>query len=300
LQREKKGQPVMSILENDYIKITTKSEGAELTSIYLKEDQINYLWNANPDFWARHAPVLFPIVGKLVNNQYKINKVNYELSQHGFARDMNFTLLELHNDEVIYELNSNEETMSKFPFRFSLNIKYKIEGQAVYTTYEVINKDTVSMPFSIGAHPAFNIPLLANESFEDYYLEFEDEERLETIKLEGAYRNGKRVLLSESTKVLNLSRELFKDDALIFEKLKNNSISIRSTNHKKYIKVKFEGFPYVGIWTTQTAPFICIEPWFGIADEHGDVKEMKDRLGVITLEPNQSFKCTFSITVGVE
>lgn len=290
----------MSILENDYIKITTKSEGAELTSIYLKEDNINYLWNANPDFWGRHAPVLFPIVGKLVENQYKINNKTYELSQHGFARDMNFKLLELNNDEIVYELNSNEKTISKYPFNFSLSIKYKIEGQSVYITYKVINKDSVSMPFSIGAHPAFNIPLLADESFEDYYLEFKEEERLETIKLEGAYRNGKRVPLSESTKVLNLTRELFKDDALIFEKLSNNSISIRSNNHNKYVTVKFEGFPYVGIWTTQTAPFICIEPWFGIADEHGEVKEMKDRLGVITLEPNKSFKCTFSISVGID
>ncbi|WP_088043032.1 aldose 1-epimerase family protein [Bacillus sp. EAC] len=288
----------MSILENELIKITTKSEGAELTSIFSKNNKIEYLWNANPSFWGRHAPVLFPIVGKLFENQYKINNETYELSQHGFARDFNFNLVDEKKDEITYELLSNEQTSEKFPFIFSLRINYKIKNETIYITYEVTNKDTVTMPFSIGAHPAFNVPIMEGESFEDYFLQFDDQEIIETIKLEGAYRNGKRELIAENTNVLPLTRKLFKDDALILEKLNKNAISIRSKNHPNYVKVEFVGFPYVGIWTTQTAPFVCIEPWYGIADEMGFVKEMKDRLGVQSLDPNEIFKCTFSISVG--
>jgi len=290
----------MSILENEFIKITSKPEGAELTSIESKKDGIQFLWNANPSFWGRHAPVLFPIVGKLINNQYKINEKTYELTQHGFARDMVFNVIKEEQDEITYELISNSESLSKYPFKFSLKIKYRIEGSSIYVTYEVTNTDVVSMPFSIGAHPAFNVPLLEDESFEDYYIEFEENETIETIKLEGSYRNGKRELIADNTNVLPLTRELFKDDALILEKLKKNTISIHSKHHSSYVKVDFEGFPYVGIWTTKTAPFVCIEPWYGIADESGPVKEMKNRLGVNSIEPNESFTCTYSITIGMK
>lgn len=290
----------MSILENESIKITTKPEGAELTSIVTKADGIHYLWNADPSFWGRHAPVLFPTVGKLINNQYKVNNKTFELTQHGFARDMVFKKIEERKDEIIYELISNNETLSKYPFQFSLKIKYRIVDSSIYVTYEVINQDKVSMPFSIGAHPAFNVPLVENESFEDYYIQFHDMETIEAIKLQGSYRNGKRELIAENTNVLPLTRDLFKDDALILENLKTKSISIHSKNHQKYVKVDFEGFPYVGIWTTSNAPFVCIEPWYGIADEIGPVKEMKDRLGVNILEPNKSFKCTYCISVGSE
>jgi len=288
----------MSILENEFIKITSKPEGAELTSILSKTDGIQFLWNANPSFWGRHAPVLFPIVGKLIDNQYKVNDKTYELTQHGFARDMVFNVIKENQNEIIYELISNSETLLKYPYKFSLKIKYRIEGTSIYVTYEVTNKNDVSMPFSIGAHPAFNVPLLENESFEDYYIQFEVKETIETIKLEGSYRNGKRELIADKTRVLPLTRQLFKDDALILEKLNKNSISIHSKNHSSYVKVDFEGFPYVGIWTTETAPFVCIEPWYGIADESGSVKEMKNRLGVNILEPNESFNCTYSITIG--
>jgi len=290
----------MSILENEFIKITSKPEGAELTSIESKKDGIQFLWNANPSFWGRHAPVLFPIVGKLINNQYKINDKTYELTQHGFARDMVFNVIKEEQDEITYELISNSESLSKYPFKFSLKIKYRIEGSSIYVTYEVTNTDVVSMPFSIGAHPAFNVPLLEDESFEDYYIQFEENETIETIKLEGSYRNGKRELIADNTNVLPLTRELFKDDALILEKLNKNTISIHSKNHSSYVKVDFEGFPYVGIWTTKTAPFVCIEPWYGIADESGPVKEMKNRLGVNNVEPNESFTCTYSITIGMK
>ncbi|WP_192603178.1 aldose 1-epimerase family protein [Bacillus sp. OAE603] len=291
---------MMSVLENELIKITSKPEGAELTSIESKKDEIQFLWNANPSFWGRHAPVLFPNVGKLINNQYKINGKTYELTQHGFARDMVFNVIKEEQDEITYELISNSESLLKYPFKFSLKIRYRIEGSSIYVTYEVTNNDVVSMPFSIGAHPAFNVPLLENESFEDYYIQFEENEKIETIKLEGSYRNGKRELIADKTNVLPLTRELFKDDALILEKLNKNSISIHSKNHSSYVKVDFEGFPYVGIWTTKTAPFVCIEPWYGIADEAGPVKEMKNRLGVNSIEPNESFTCTYSITIGMK
>ncbi|UPM55089.1 aldose 1-epimerase family protein [Gottfriedia acidiceleris] len=287
----------MSYIENEFIKITTKSKGAELTGIYTKKDNLNYLWNADPAYWGRHAPVLFPNVGKLIDNKYKVDNKVYELSQHGFARDMDFQLTEMKEDYINYELMSSEQTLLKYPFEFSLNINYKIRNNTVFIKYVVTNKDQKSMPFSIGAHPAFNIPLKEDETFKDYYLQFEEEERLETIKLEGSYRNGKRELIGQNIKNLPLTRELFKDDALIFEKLKKNELTIRSKNHSNKIKVHFEGFPYVGIWTTQKAPFLCIEPWYGIADEIGPIKEMKNRLGIQMLNPSETFTCTYSITV---
>lgn len=290
----------MTILENGNLIINTKAEGAELTSIVTKSNNLNYLWNGDPAFWGRHSPVLFPIVGRLIENKYLVNNKEYELSQHGFARDMHFELVHKTNNELTYELKSNEETLSKFPFQFTLATKYKIEDQTVYITYEVINNDKVTMPFSIGAHPAFNVPLIDQEEFEDYFLQFETEEKIEAIKLEGPYRNGKKVLIASNLKELPLTRELFIDDAIILENLNKNVISIRSKKNNHYVKVTFEGFPYVGIWTTNSAPFVCIEPWYGLADEIGPIKEMKDRLGVLSIEPGEAFTCTYSITVGNE
>ncbi len=155
------------------------------------------------------------------------------------------------------------------------------------------------MFFSIGAHPGFNFPLLDGESFTDYHLSFNGLERLETSVLEGPYLSNKKQLIAENTTELPLTYDLFKNDALIFEHMNTNEISIRSHKHNKFVKVEFDGFPFVGVWTPgNNAPFLCIEPWYGIADEVNPAKDFKDKKGIQSLQANETFTCRYSITIG--
>ncbi|EQC2109125.1 aldose 1-epimerase family protein [Listeria monocytogenes] len=287
-------------LENEVLLVEMKTAGAELTRIFHKDTGLEYLWNADSKFWGRHSPVLFPTVGRLVEDTYLVDGKPYHLGQHGFARDRDFQVIEQTEKSVRFELDADEDSLAVYPYKFKLSIIYTIEKNTVAVSYEVENTDNKRIYFSIGAHPAFNLPLTDETTFEDYYLDFGTEENLETLCLEGPYRSGEiKKVVDKPAQYLPLSYDLFKNDALIFEALKQKEMTIKSDKTPHFVKVSFPEFPFVGVWTAKPGtPFLCIEPWYGIADGAGESVELRDKAGIEHLEPEAVFASEYEITVG--
>ncbi|ECH7282557.1 aldose 1-epimerase family protein [Listeria monocytogenes] len=287
-------------LENEVLLVEMKTAGAELTRIFHKDTGLEYLWNADSKFWGRHSPVLFPTVGRLVDDTYLVDGKQYHLGQHGFARDRDFQVIEQTKNTVRFELDADEDSLAIYPYKFKLSIIYTIEKNTVAVSYEVENTDNKRIYFSIGAHPAFHLPLTDGTTFEDYYLDFGTEENLETLCLEGPYRSGEiKKIIDEPARYLPLSYDLFKNDALIFEALKQKEMTIKSDKTPHFVKVSFPEFPFVGVWTAKPGtPFLCIEPWYGIADGAGESVELRDKAGIEHLEPEAVFASEYEITVG--
>jgi len=285
----------MNRLENDFLIIETSKSGAELTRIFSKKQNKEILWNGDSKYWGRHSPILFPIVGRLKDNETIIDNKVYNMSQHGFARDMDFDLVHTTNNSITYKLTSNEDTKKYYPYSFELIITYKLINNKVTIDLKVNNTNSCDMYFSIGAHPAFNI----NSNLEDYYLEFNTRDNIENIALNGPY-NDKYTKI-ENLDTLNLSNEIFKNDAIIYTNI--DGINIKSKKEDYFINVEFKDFPLVGIWspyykeTNSVAPFICIEPWYGLCDNINSDKIFKNKKFINVLKSNESFNTSYSISV---
>lgn len=289
-------------LKNDFLTITAHKHGGELHSIKSNKDNTEFLWNGNPEYWKYHAPVLFPIVGKVKDGKYKVDGETYELPQHGLARVREFEMINQTKNSISFELKYSDDTLKVYPYKFSLIITYILEDKTVKTCYEVKNLDDKVINFSIGAHPAYMCPIMNNENLDDYYFEFNEKEVASLMPLNtatGLFTHDRKEYLNNENKI-SISKELFKDDALVFEssKLNSNTISVKSKNHSKYIEFDFTGFPYLGLWAPATgAPFLCIEPWFGHADYEDFNDEFKNKEGVLSLNIGESFKSTYAVTI---
>ena len=278
-------------LSNNIISAQIKTLGAELCSL---KDNTNrdYIWEGNPAFWGKHSPVLFPIIGTLKNNTFYHNDKEYNLSRHGFAREMEFQLVEKTESSATFSLQYNSETLKNYPFKFELQIQYILNGTTLELTYRVINKDNTNIPFSIGAHPAFALPA----NFEDYTLSFEEIEPLEYNLLENDLVSKQTEKIKINSNTVPLTYELFERDALIFKTLKSNSLTIVEKENP-ILKVQFEDFPNLGIWTKVGAPFICIEPWFGYSDTTENTGNLFEKEGIIVLKTDTTFQAKFSIEI---
>ncbi|RED26738.1 galactose mutarotase-like enzyme [Flavobacterium cutihirudinis] len=281
---------MITTISNSTLKASINHAGAELIS--LKDNQKEYIWEGNPEFWGKHSPVLFPIVGTLKNNTYKVHEKEYQLTRHGFARDMEFQLIEKTGNSAVFSLESNEETLKKYPFEFELQLVYTIENTSLNIEYIVINRSEKKMPFSIGAHPAIALP----ENFENYAFKFEKHESLKYNLLENDLISNKTETLKTVNNVIPLSYKLFENDALVFKTLESTSLTILE-NSKPYVQVDFEDFPSLGIWTKDQAPFVCIEPWFGYSDTAENSGDLFKKEGILILDIDQSFHSKFSIKI---
>lgn len=284
-------------LENEHLKISLSNHGGELHSIRGKKDNTEFLWSGNEAYWKYHAPILFPIVGKVFNGKYSVDGKTYELPQHGLARVRDFEMIEQTNNSISFKLNYSEDTLKVYPFKFSLIIKYTLNDINLSIDYIVKNLDDKEMYFSIGAHPAFMCPI-ENDNFDDYYFEFSKKENANIMPLVGAgYFSKEEKPFLENENIIPLSFDLFKNDALVFKNLKSDKISLKSKNHNKYLEFDFGQFPYLGLWTKDTgAPFVCIEPWFGHADFDGFTGEFKDKAAIESLLPKKEFTCNYNIS----
>ena len=277
-------------ISNSILKASIKNAGAELFS--LKSQDKEFIWEGNPVFWGKHSPVLFPIVGTLKNNTYTVFGQEYQLPRHGFARDMEFLLINKTENSATFSLSSNPETLKKYPFEFELQLIYTLQVRTLDIEYKVINKNGTKMPFSIGAHPAIALP----QNFENYSLKFEKEEVLQFSLLENDLVSNKTQILETKGNSVALNYKLFENDALVFKTLESNSLTILE-NSKPYLKVDFEDFPSLGIWTKEQAPFICIEPWFGYSDTPGNAGDLFEKEGILILDANQTFTSKFSLEI---
>ncbi|MCT7473133.1 aldose 1-epimerase family protein [Aliarcobacter cryaerophilus] len=278
-------------IKNSFIKAKIKLFGAELNSLQKIDEDLEYIWQGNPKYWARHSPVLFPIVGRLKDDSYFYKNKKYNLSQHGFARDKEFELLKKEHDFIEFSLKNDEETLKNYPFLFELNISYKLEKTKLIVSYKVKNRSEDRLYFSIGAHPAFNI---ASGDF----LEFENITSSKRYFLDDKgliYKNEKLDFVENK---LILDEEIFKNDALVFNDKNINSINLKDKNNNKILNIEFKDFPYLGIWSKPNlARFVCIEPWFGVADEENSNQNIEDKRGIQVLQKDDIFSCLYSIEV---
>lgn len=283
-------------LQNKVLSIKVNSYGAELCSVISNESQIEYIWQANEKVWARHAPNLFPIVGKLKNGKYTYQSKEYELPQHGFARDNEFICIEERSDFILFEFTANESTLEKFPFHFSLQIGYQLTDNKIEVSYSVFNPDSKDLYFSIGAHPAFNCPLQQNESFNDYELYFPNNKSIVINALnDGLITEQTQQVVLENNR-LNVSKELFNNDALVCMNAQIDEVKLVSKKSKHGVSLISKDWPYYGIWSKKgTGQFVCLEPWYGIADnEHAD-GNFESKIGIIKVESERYFNCSFDI-----
>lgn len=284
-------------LVSDQLRVLINYFGAELNSIK-NNVGTEYLWQTDPHVWPRHAPVLFPVVGKLKDNSFTFQGNNYSLGQHGFARDLEFQLIREDVSSCVFELSSTAETKKKFPFDFIFRICYSLKAATLITRYEVVNPSSELLYFSVGAHPGFRCPLLPGEKFEDYYLEFEHNNFQLTELSDGLRMKTRKALRAENNRMF-LTTDLFDKDALVFEDQQINRISLRSSISESKLTLDCSGWPYFGIWTKKNCrDFICLEPWYGIADPLDGAQNLESKDGIIRLEKGKEFKCEFSTTFG--
>jgi len=279
----------MITLENDYIKVSLAAKGAELQGLFSKETKLEYLWNANPKYWAKHSPVLFPIVGSLKNNSFIYQGKHYESPRHGFARDNVFNFEKISESEGIFTLTQNADTLRTYPFYFELKLKYQLIDRKLKLTYEVKNTGTSELLFSIGAHPAFAVPNTPDTVYEDYYLSFNADEQLTYWKLEDGLVANETKNIALNAHKLKLTHELFYNDALVFKNLQSNSISLLNTKNDNGLHFNFEEFPFFGIWAAPDAPFVCLEPWCGVADGVNHNQELSGKEGIIKLGAGETW-----------
>jgi galactose mutarotase-like enzyme len=285
-------------LQNEQYQIAVKAQGAELSSLRSLADNLEYIWQADPAIWPRHAPVLFPIVGKVPEGKYHYQGQTYALPQHGFARDEKFDLVHQTADTLTFALSSSDKTLAIYPFPFRLEITYILRGNSLETGYRVINTGAGDLYFSIGAHPAFNCPLLPDEKFGDYYLEFEKPETLSRYLLDQGLQNGQTRPVLEGNRQMPLHYGLFEQDAIVLKDLASQKISLRTPKHAHGLDFEFRDYPFFGIWTKEAgAPFICLEPWHGIADSVNSSGDLTEKEGIILLPPAKDFTCDYIIVV---
>jgi len=289
---------MISKLENEEIMIEVDSLGAEMKKLILKRDNKDYLWHGDSKYWGRTAPVLFPIVGRLKDDSYIYNNQEYKMTQHGFARDNEFELVDKTDNYLTYALEANSETLKKYPFKFRLEIKYTLNENLINVGYKVFNQDQKKIYFSIGAHPAFYWPLNEDEKKENYYLEFEKKEKTTKYLLEAGILNNQTEPILDNQKILELTPDIFEDDALVFKNLKSEQITLKSSKSERKIRIKFKKFPYLGIWSQSAeAPFICIEPWHGIADSVDSSGKIIEKEGIKDLKAGDHFESKYTITI---
>lgn len=285
------------VLENNIISIKINEVGAELASLFRKDNKTEYLWHGDSKYWNRHAPTLFPIIGKLINDKTVIKGKECKIGQHGIARDLIHTLIEQSHRHALYQLKSNEKTLENYPYEFLLTTEFIIIDNSVQITYTVKNPSNETIYFSLGFHPAFNWPLTTGDNKENYYIEFETKETANRILFENGFITGESKPWLKEEKKLDLCDDLFKDDVLIFKNLNSQKAWLKSKAHNKSLQVEFKDFPYLGIWTKPGNPFVCIEPWFGIADNINSPRPFVDKEGIQKLTANKNFECTITYSV---
>ncbi len=291
------------LLKNKTLTLEINVLGAELTAITDHNTKTEYLWNGDPAYWKRHSPVLFPVVGSLKNQSYTYKEQVYTMPQHGFARDMEFQLIRKTDSEVRLRLEATRDTKKVYPFDFALEIGYRLTGRKITVMWKVINKDTASMYFNIGAHPAFMCPLKKGQSQSDYYISFDNRKPIHYLLIN---ENGLAVkkpkeeqpILNTENGLLPITSHLFDRDALIIENNQSHCVSLLNSEKKPYITVRFDA-PLFGLWSPagKNAPFICIEPWYGRCDSSDFNGSIEEKEWGNHIEAGKEFKASYTIDI---
>lgn len=283
-------------LKNEYLTIEFKNLGGELASIK-DRDGVEYLWQGDSKYWSGQAPVLFPICGSLREDQtiYGKNGSNQIfgcMPRHGLVRKKNFVGEVVSENTIVFQILSDETMFQAFPYKFELSVFYQLVEKTLTITYEVKNLEkSYDLPFTIGAHPAFNCPLFPNEKYEDYSILFSDEESCTSAKVfpeTGLVDLENRQPFLKNENKLNLDYELFKDDTVLLDRLKSKSITLTSKNHSKEIKINLLDFPILVLWSTANkSPFIALEPWLGVSTSKNESDYFEEKYNTQFASPFQ-------------
>lgn len=286
-------------LQNQQLRVSIEDQGAQLTSLVNRQTDTEHLWQADPAVWPWHAPTLFPVVGGQANDQIVVDGQPYSMKRHGFARMAVFTCTAVDDHSASFELRSSEATKAVYPYDFVFSIGYDLNGPELRITYRVDNQGTDPMFMSVGAHPAFNVPFQPGEAYTDYFIEFDSDDTLETSLL-GAdgLLTGETNRIELNNRQLNLTPHLFDNDALVLLTLSSRQVTLRNRRNSQSIQVDFADFPYLGLWAKPGAPFVCIEPWLGVADTSSKPVSFDSKQGIQRIGPQDRLTASYSITVG--
>lgn len=289
----------MHQLQNEFLSIGVKPIGAELCSIIDRETQKEYIWQANPEIWANHAPILFPIIGELKNGSYSFDGKEYSLPRHGFVRHNDKIILkEKTNESLIFFREYSEETLKVYPFKFQLEIQFTLFKKQLEISHRVTNVDDKSIYFSLGGHPAFNVPLNEEEVYEDHFLQFDKKLDLKTHVLnEEGLITARTTPVTENDDKIHLHKDLFNKDALVFKDIQSKKVVLKSKRSGPVLTVEYDDFKNLGLWAKPAAPYVCIEPWLGIADSEDATGNIKTKEGIIEIMPSEKFEASYTITI---
>ena len=284
-------------LQNGYIQATIEAKGAELKSLKRIGDDHEYMWRADPAYWAKTSPILFPIVGALKENTYQYEGRIYELPRHGFARDHVFDATRLADNRAEFILKDTIETRQRYPFAFQLTLRYELVENTLYCTYVVHNPHhSERLLFSVGGHPAFAVGGTGDAGYEDYFLEFPDDDELHCHLLERNLIADEVELIPLDRHRLPLRHSLFYRDALVLKSLGSHTITLKNHINGRGVRFSRDGFPYVGIWAAKDADFVCLEPWCGIADSAAHNQRFEEKEGIQRLAAGESWQRTWEVT----
>lgn len=286
-------------LENSRLRLTVDSLGAQMMSLQTLDGR-EYLWQGDPRYWCDRAPVLFPFVGRLTGNSYRYGGQVYSMGIHGFAAHQDFSRLCPEPNRLVLQLTDNRETREQYPFAFSLNIIYELIDNRVQVTYQVENTGTGVLPFGIGGHPGFRVPLEEGEQFNDYILEFTGGCQPDRVGF------TPQVFLSgqdqpyplKEGKYLPLRHDLFDEDAVILKNM-SREVTLRSPVSPHGVQVSYPDMPYLGLWhmPNTDAPYLCIEPWSSLPARQDVVEDFACKSDLIQLGPGRTYVNTWSITI---
>lgn len=278
-------------IENEELKVGVKSMGCELTSIYAKKEEKEYLWQGDTSVWYGQSPILFPIVGRLIDDRYTLDGVEYEMPKHGFARKTEWNLLEQDEDSMSFILSESEATLKIYPYHFDLIVSFRLDGRKLEVTHTVVNKNKKTMYFSLGAHPGFNCAMGDT-------LVFDENETLATekIDLEKSLRLPETFPVLDNEKTITITEHIFDEDALILHGIKSQHITL---NRAGVPAVKFDmgNSPYLGIWAKPAAPYVCIEPWFGVNDSQEKKADFSQKDAINALPAQEIFTCGWTAEI---
>lgn len=271
-------------IENDYLKIGVKELGCELTSVILKENSAEYLWQGDPAYWAGQSPILFPIVGRLIDDRYSLDGKTYEMPKHGFARKMLWEYMGADGSSMSFRLTETEETLKMYPYEFDLTVTFTLDNNSLKVTHSIKNKNSKVMYASLGAHPAFNCNIGDR-------LVFSESETLATekIDLEKSLRLPDKLPVLNNEKVITITEDVFNEDALILSNFKSEYITLESDNHSRKVIFSLGDAPYLGIWAKPGAPYVCIEPWCGVNDSTEKKNDFSEKDGINRIEAESEF-----------
>lgn len=287
-------------LKNDFLTVKVESLGAEVISVKNTKG-VEFMWQANPNVWGRHAPVLFPIVGRLKDNHYYIDDKEYHMTQHGFARDQEFALDSQSDSKLVLSLTTSEASLEKYPYHFKLRIVYQLVKETLQISYLVDSlEESEDMYFSIGAHPGFSVPFEKGLNYEDFTVKVDPKETRTLIPINGETGN---IDLNNEKKVDNqdfpLSHEAFVNDAIVYRLNEPTQVTISSDKSEHQVILDTGNAKFFGMWSSYPTEgnFMCIEPWWGIADKNDSDNQLKTKCGINRLAPNEQFEAYFSISV---